>query len=674
MNKKIDILDCTLRDGSYLIDYQFTAEDTYIICNGLEQAGFEMIEIGHGTGLGSNRVGKGRAAEPDEAYLEAAQTALSGTSARFGMFFIPGIGQMDDLALAAKYGMGFVRVGTNVSEIDEAERYIKTAKDLGMIVSSNLMKSYAVTIGEFIQFAKKADGFGADIICVVDSAGGMMPDDVSTYVKELQKESDRKIGYHGHNNLQLAVANTLEAVKHGATVVDASLQGMGRSAGNAQTEILIFALDKLGYQTGIDAYRSLDMGERIIKPMMSTSQGVDDISIVSGIAQFHSSFSKIIGDAALEYKIDPRLLIMEVSDIDRINVTPELASETAKKIKAHFDSEVKRRTPSIHTTYLDRSKPKDTVKAATEIINEMMSRSKKSGKEFVFTLTLSDGVHTSFPFLRDNASMIIGNCEAKSLSEIESVIRAIDGRVDWILMDESSPQLFSSKLEEIIVKSDFSWYSETRILRLALCAFLSQQRPLGRVLLFCDNENGSMIAGSLIQHSFDVIQYTTIKNTDSAPKLVDLVSDVDAIVSYGQHFSIDLTYDHVKYLNPDSLIILAKPDAYPLSFFYEAKTKGLRRYRIDSRCGFSAELTLVIETSKLKKATGISQIGDIPVVSGGVVASKGTVIVDSITDPTQVIGVTDGAGGLLSCETDEYKDVMLEVRAMLIEDRYQKKF
>jgi len=129
--RDISILDCTLRDGSYLIDYQFTAEDTYYIVSlGLQRAGFRFIEIGHGTGLGSCAAGKGRAAATDDEYLRAAKSALEGSKAKFGMFFIPGIGKMEDLETAAAYGMGFVRIGTDVVEVEQAKSYIEKAKSL----------------------------------------------------------------------------------------------------------------------------------------------------------------------------------------------------------------------------------------------------------------------------------------------------------------------------------------------------------------------------------------------------------------------------------------------------------------------------------------------------------------------------------------------------------------
>lgn len=383
--KHISILDCTLRDGSYLIDYQFTAEDTYIISLGLRMAGFKLIEIGHGTGLGSSSAGKGTAHAADEDYIKAARSALEGSDARFGMFFIPGIGKEQDLEMAAGYGMGFVRIGTNITEIDQAKPYIEKTKKLGMQVSSNLMKSYAVSIDEFIRLAMQAVKFGADTICVVDSAGGMFPHEVREYVKRLKDNTDKTVGFHGHNNLQMAVANTLEAIKAGAGVVDVSLQGMGRSAGNAQTEVLVAVLEKLGYNTGIDTYKTMDLGERIIRPMMSMKQGVDDISLISGIAQFHSSFYRTVCEAAQKYQVDPRRLIMEVSEANRVHVSKELAESTALKIKKESDKSAQHSLDvTVNAGAVMGKEPGSPAHQVQLIAHDILSQSKKAVKNLFF--------------------------------------------------------------------------------------------------------------------------------------------------------------------------------------------------------------------------------------------------------------------------------------------------
>jgi len=675
MKKSVSILECTIRDGSYLIDYQFTAEDTYIICTGLERAGFKFIEIGHGTGLRSSLAGKGVAAASDEEYLEAARAALSGSLAKFGMFFIPGIGRMEDLDMAARYGMGFVRIGTNVTEIDQAKPYIEQAKSLGMLVSSNLMKSYAVTIDEFVKLAKKADEFGVDIITVVDSAGGMFPEEVREYVLRLRDATEKEIGYHGHNNLQLAVANTLEAIRCGATIVDSSLQGMGRSAGNTQTEILIMVLEKLGYDTGIDPFMTMDLGERVIKPMMNREQGVDDMSVIAGIAQFHSSFSKIIDDAARKYKIDPRMLIMEVSEINRINVTNELAEETAKKIRGKLARKVGDKGPSIITSLLKPKKSSEAIEQARSAISQIVSRSKKTGKESVFSLTLSKDGKTVFPFIRESAGMVIGNCEASRLGQLTDIIPAIDGQVDWVLLDQSCPQLRETALENLIQKSRFTWYSEERALRLAVCTLISQKHPMGKILLFYDSENDPLILLSLRQQGIETIDpVTLLAKTDVPHSIPQVWNEINAVMSFGKDYTRGLEAKHADLLNPSTQIYAARACAYTTPFWEATMARDFPVYRVDSRSGFAAELSLVVESRKLVESMGTSKISGVVVVSGGAIAPRGTIIVDTIDGATQVIGIADGLGGLLAEEVPEFQEEAEKVKAEIIKKQYRKEF
>ncbi|MFX1314070.1 MAG: 4-hydroxy-2-oxovalerate aldolase, partial [Promethearchaeota archaeon] len=329
--KKIEILECTLRDGSYAIDYQFSAKDTAIIALALENVGFKYIEIGHGLGLNASR-SKGVAAETDEIYLKTARDVL--TTAKFGMFFIPYIGRKEDLDLAAKYEMDFVRVGTNVTEADKAEEYIKYAKDLGMLVCSNLMKTYALPPENFAEKASLVEEYGADIIFIVDSAGGMMPEDIRKYIEALNKRNiQAKIGFHGHNNLLMGIPNALEAINCGATIIDTSLKGIGRSAGNVPTEIFLAVLKKKGYDLGIDLFKTMDIAEELIKPIMKANVDADPIAITAGIAEFHSSFLNTIYKASEKYYIDPRKLIVSVCEVDKVNVPEELAMKLAEQLQ-----------------------------------------------------------------------------------------------------------------------------------------------------------------------------------------------------------------------------------------------------------------------------------------------------------------------------------------------------
>ena len=380
MVEKVKILECTLRDGSYAIDYQFTAEDTAIVAAGLEDAGFRLIEIGHGLGLNASNAGEGVAAATDEEYLKSSALILK--NARFGMFFIPGIGREEDLEMAVDYGMDFVRIGTNAPEVDKAEKYIKLAKRLGMTVSSNLMKSYALSPEELAEKAVLAEKWGADIVYIVDSAGGMLPKDTQKYVEAVRAGTkDIEIGFHAHNNLSLAVANTLVAIEAGATMVDSCLQGMGRSGGNAQTEILVLVLEKLGYDTGIDSIKVMDMGKKIINPLMHKT-GIDPIDITVGYAMFHSKFLNNIYKVASDYDLDPRELIIKSSEKDVVNVPEELVRSIAEDLKEK--QKENRGKTEISIKKIEFEGDKDTFKVAEKakkIALELFSLSKKAGKK-----------------------------------------------------------------------------------------------------------------------------------------------------------------------------------------------------------------------------------------------------------------------------------------------------
>jgi 4-hydroxy-2-oxovalerate aldolase len=326
----LQILDCTLRDGSYAVNFQFTALDTADICRGLDRIGIPLIEVGHGVGLGASEKGMGRAAETDEAYLEAA--AANVKRAKFGAFSIPGIATLDDIDMAAGLGMGFIRIGTNVTEVECSEPYIARAKKHGMYVTANFMKSYATPAEEFAQKALLSEKYGSDAVYLVDSAGGMLSSDVLRYIHAVQDVSEIPLGFHGHNNLGLAVAHAIEAVSAGVTIIDTTLQGLGRSSGNVPTEILALVLLRMGIEVGLDPLEVIDLGEQYVKPLIR-SQGLDALDIIGGYAQFHSSYMGIVRKFSTKHRVDPRKLIIELCAVDKVNAPEELVDTIAQKLR-----------------------------------------------------------------------------------------------------------------------------------------------------------------------------------------------------------------------------------------------------------------------------------------------------------------------------------------------------
>lgn len=328
--KKVNILEVTLRDGSYEINFAFTSSDTSIICKQLEGAGLKYVEVGHGVGLNASNSGHGKAVQTDEEYMIAAKNSLK--KAKYGMFCIPGIARLSDVDLAAKHDMGFIRIGTNITEIPSSKEFIKKSKDYGMFVAANFMKSYALSPKEFAKTVLLSESYGADMIYLVDSAGGMFPKDIEDYYYAIRDVSDITLGFHGHDNLGFAVANSLKAVEVGFEFIDTSLQGLGRSAGNACTESFVAALKKLNYPCDVNLLKVLSAGQQYVKPLVQ-QRGKRLLDIISGFSDFHSSYMPHIQKYSAKYSVDPALLIIEMTKIDKVNLDDAVLDKIAQKIK-----------------------------------------------------------------------------------------------------------------------------------------------------------------------------------------------------------------------------------------------------------------------------------------------------------------------------------------------------
>jgi 4-hydroxy 2-oxovalerate aldolase len=331
MAKNVQILDCTLRDGSYVVRQQFTAADTARICAALEAGGVREIEIGHGFGLGASGPRLGVATATDKEYLVAAARTL--LKARFGMFYIPGVASTAHLDMAREHGMHFVRIGTNVHQYQAARPHIEHARRIGLQVSYNAMKSYLAGPAELLAAIRDTVAWGAQAAYVVDSAGTLMPAEVKAYVRMLAGELDAPIGFHGHNNLMLANANCLAAWEEGATLFDGTLQGIGRSGGNAQTEILALTFEKMNVKTGLDVRYLLEAGERLVRPLMgSDGGGATSLNVVIGMAAFHSSHLDRVSAAAERFGVDLKDLIVAVCELDRVDPSPALIEQVASDL------------------------------------------------------------------------------------------------------------------------------------------------------------------------------------------------------------------------------------------------------------------------------------------------------------------------------------------------------
>ena len=329
------ILDTTIRDGSYAVDFKFSCDDVAIIVSKLERLGFEYIEIGHGLGLNASSARYGYSLHSDLEYMQTAQQTLK--ESKFGFFCIPDIARIEDIKLAADNGVAFIRVGINADRVEKTKPYLKEAKKQGLLVSVNLMKSYILSPKELAEKISLVQGYGADMAYLVDSAGCMLPEDIEKYSETIRKKTDIMLGFHGHNNLGLAVSNSLKCIQLGFDFIDCSLQGLGRSLGNAPTEQLVMVLEKQGYPLNIDIPRLLEYGYTIIKDV-SKKTPMHPLDLVCGYSGFHSSFLKDIYRCCNEKNVDPMRLIIAYSKINKATMDYNLLCKVADELPKDLET------------------------------------------------------------------------------------------------------------------------------------------------------------------------------------------------------------------------------------------------------------------------------------------------------------------------------------------------
>ena len=293
--------------------------------------GFPLIEVGHGLGLGASAKGLGHASASDLEYMQSAQAAVK--QSKWGMFCIPGIASLEDIDLAASQGMGFVRVGTEVGDVENGLPYIERAMQHGIEVYCNLMKSYVVPPQGFARQADKCFNYGASVVYLVDSAGGMLPKEILEYHGAiLDLRPSASLGFHGHNNLGLAVANSLLCAELGFDIIDTSLQGLGRSAGNTPSSQFISALIRSGFNVFYDVVDVMQAGEELTRHLI-IKKGYDTFDMTAGLALFHSGHFEKVSKVAEFHQIDARRLIIELCKLDKINASSEHLEIAAQKVK-----------------------------------------------------------------------------------------------------------------------------------------------------------------------------------------------------------------------------------------------------------------------------------------------------------------------------------------------------
>lgn len=332
MSLDLKLIDVSLRDGMHAKRHQMSLGYMIEVAKRLDESKVHIIEVTHGDGLGGDSINYGFAAHTNEEYLKAVCKEVK--NSKISVLLVPGIGTVEHLKSAADCGIGSVRVATHCTEADISEQHIKAGLDLGLDTVGFLMMAHMISAEELLVQAKLMESYGAQCVYCTDSSGYMLPSDVKEKIGLLRSElrPETEIGFHGHENLSLSVANSLAAFEAGANRIDGSAAGLGAGAGNTPLEVLVAVLDRMNVPTGIDLYGVMDVAQDVVYPNMDSPIRVDRDALTLGYAGVYSSFLLFAKRAAEKYGIPSRDILTELGRRKTVGGQEDMIEDVALEL------------------------------------------------------------------------------------------------------------------------------------------------------------------------------------------------------------------------------------------------------------------------------------------------------------------------------------------------------
>lgn len=319
----------TLRDGMHPKRHLMTLAQMKTIAAGLDAAGMPLIEVTHGDGLGGSSVNYGFPAHTDEEYLGAVIPLMK--QAKVSALLLPGIGTVDHLKMAHSLGVHTIRVATHCTEADVSEQHIGMARQLGMDTVGFLMMAHMNSAEGLVKQAKLMESYGANCIYITDSAGHMLPHNVSEKLGAVRQalKPETELGFHGHHNLAMGVANSLAAIEAGCSRIDAAAAGLGAGAGNTPMEVLVAVCDLMGIDTGVDVFKIQDVAEDLVLPIMDFPIRIDRDALTLGYAGVYGSFLLFAKRASEKYGVPAREILVEMGRRGMVGGQEDMIEDTA---------------------------------------------------------------------------------------------------------------------------------------------------------------------------------------------------------------------------------------------------------------------------------------------------------------------------------------------------------